>query len=249
MVTNSNRVADSCSGDNIKSSLSKGTFNNSASSKNTLPNNKVIFNHARKDSGVNNTGVNNPAINKNAQKSQSYFLKIVIRAQLTGTSSLPYKLGLSTTDYQRLLISLDDTSIVALDDNWHNKAPAIQVERSKLLTELMNIRNEERNDLITLLINHRDNNQLLSDVAATIIATACLNSSHLWRSLAFNERSELTDWIRLNFPKLAEKNKQMRWKRFFYLQLCKQGGDYICRAPSCGECSSFTECFLPDPIQ
>ena len=189
----------------------------------------------------------NTDLSDNSDYMYSYFLKVVITSQLTGKSSLPYQLGLSTNDYQRLLVDLADESINALDKNWYQTAQGTQIERSKLVLELMKIRKEERDDLINLLASYRDKSIPFSDSAAIIIATACLNSSHLWKSLAFERRDELTDWIKLNFPLLAEKNKQMRWKRFFYLQLCKQGGDYICRAPSCGECSSFNECFLPEP--
>ena len=198
---------------------------------------------------VINNKIQNSRPIANSNQINLYFVKIVIKAQLNGISSLPYQLGLSKIAYQRLLFEINDANIVALDNHWYKKAPIIQAERSKLLTELMNIRHEERNDLITLLMNHRDKAQPLSNVVATMIATACLSSSHLWKSLAFNERHELTDWINLNFPKLAIQNKQMRWKRFFYLQLCQQGGDYICRAPSCSECNSFKECFLPEPLQ
>lgn len=182
---------------------------------------------------------------KESEHTNHYFFNIVINAQLNGTSSLPYRLGLTSPDYQHLLTSLNNSSLIALDHKWQNNATTVQGERSELLTQLMNMRLEERQDLITLLSSHKDRGQPLSEMAATVIATACLNSSHLWKSLAFNERSELSQWITLNFPALAAENKQMRWKRFFYLQLCKQGGDYICRAPSCGECSNFKDCFLP----
>lgn len=190
--------------------------------------------------------------NKNASQSSIksnnvYFFSIVLKAQLNGVSSLPYRLGLSVRDYQFLLASLNDPEINIMDMHWQQSALSVQVERSEILDELIAIRNDERGDLIALLLKNCNKADILSDFAATIIATACLNPAHLWKSLAFNERVQLSQWIALNFPSLAAKNQNMRWKRFFYLQLCQQGGDYICRAPTCGECSSFKECFLPEP--
>lgn len=191
--------------------------------------------------------VDNTDKNDELNTSNVKLFKIVIKAQLMGKSALPYQLGLNKSDYLSLLSVLNDELLFSLDANWYNKVSKSTLDKSSLLAELFEIRHEERLDLINLLLSYRDKNQALAIPAATVIATACLSSSHLWKTLAFNERRELSRWIAINFPELALLNKQMRWKRFFYLQLCKQGGDYICRAPSCDECSSFNVCFLDEP--
>ncbi|MFM8444786.1 MAG: nitrogen fixation protein NifQ, partial [Methylococcus sp.] len=33
------------------------------------------------------------------------------------------------------------------------------------------------------------------------------------------------------------------WKKFLYKQLCEAEGIYVCRAPSCGECVDYADCF------
>ncbi|MEI6894505.1 MAG: nitrogen fixation protein NifQ [Colwellia sp.] len=175
----------------------------------------------------------------------SSFYKVIITSQLMGITYLPYQLGLEKQAYQALLADLNDEALTLLDKKWHSHPYALYIERSSTLTELFALRSTERDDLCALLLKHRNKATPLSESAATIIATACLSTGHLWKSLGFKERKDLTDWITLNFPALSKANKQMRWKRYLYLQLCKQGGDYVCRAPSCGDCTSFNECFLP----
>jgi nitrogen fixation protein NifQ len=35
----------------------------------------------------------------------------------------------------------------------------------------------------------------------------------------------------------------MRWKKFFYRQLCEQADVLICKSPSCGVCCDYASCF------
>lgn len=172
--------------------------------------------------------------------------KVLIKAQLHGQSSMPYQLGLSASTYKELIATINDHALTALNKRWVNNASTLQLERSNTVTELVNMRDAERTDIINLLKKHRNTTLNFSEVASTIIATACLNSAHLWKSLGFDNRRDLTTWMKINFPDFAAGNNNMRWKRYIYLQLCQQGGDYVCRAPSCDECSSFKECFLPE---
>lgn len=187
------------------------------------------------------------AINLNVHaNTDSYyhqFFAQLIKAQLTGHSSMPYQLGLSNEEYKNLLADLNDQELFMLDQKWQN-APSTQTERSDILLELVHLRKSERDDIVSLLVKYRNQTIPHSSSAATIIATGCLSAAHLWNSLGFSCRTDLSDWIKLYFPYLATINNNMRWKRFFYLQLCKQGGDYVCRAPTCSACSSFDECFL-----
>ncbi|MGL1959498.1 MAG: nitrogen fixation protein NifQ [Colwellia sp.] len=175
------------------------------------------------------------------------FFKLIIHAQLTGQAALPYGLGLNLADYKKLLAAVNYLEINNLDKQWYLPENVLPQNKSNLMTELLNMRLAERDDLTALLNQHKSTDALFVSFVATIVATACLNPLHLWQSLGFEKRADLGRWLNLNFPNLtAENTKNMRWKRFFYLKLCKQGGDYICRAPSCEECSSFDECFSPE---
>jgi nitrogen fixation protein NifQ len=35
----------------------------------------------------------------------------------------------------------------------------------------------------------------------------------------------------------------MKWKKFFYKQLCEREGVNACKAPSCAACDDYSKCF------
>jgi nitrogen fixation protein NifQ len=79
---------------------------------------------------------------------------------------------------------------------------------------------------------------------AEAVARACMGEDHLWHDLGLPSRTELSGLLHEHFPRLASRNvNNMRWKKFFYKQLCDQVGVKACRAPSCGVCAHFGECF------
>jgi nitrogen fixation protein NifQ len=105
-------------------------------------------------------------------------------------------------------------------------------------------RHDEYADVRELLLDGAPEHD--SDVVslAECVARACLGDDHLWHDLGLPARSVLSDLLRTHFPRLAERNTgNMRWKKFFYLQLCEQVGIRACRAPSCGVCANYGECF------
>ena len=82
---------------------------------------------------------------------------------------------------------------------------------------------------------------------AHIIAARAAQPGHLWVSMGFFERQELTAAIRRHLPTLAAANQQgMRWKRFLFKQVCDLNGGVICKAPNCGVCSDYALCFAPE---
>lgn len=49
------------------------------------------------------------------------------------------------------------------------------------------------------------------------------------------------------FTPLAQRNiSDMRWKKFFYKQLCERADIKLCKAPSCAECVDYDLCFGPE---
>ncbi|WP_413699043.1 nitrogen fixation protein NifQ [Psychromonas sp. KJ10-10] len=170
--------------------------------------------------------------------------KEIITAQLSGNIILPHAFGLPSDKYQTLLNLLDDNDLFNLELLWHQDESDMIRERALLCEKLFSFKEEEREELITLLCSYRNEDEPSSLEMAMLIACACLTNSHLWSSLGLSDRSQLGALIKYNFPKLHALNTEnMRWKRFFYRQLCQQGGDFICKAPSCGECKSYAECF------
>lgn len=109
-------------------------------------------------------------------------------------------------------------------------------------------RDDERDDVLQLLLSHRTD---LSDADAEsatwmayIVAMACQGQDHLWQDLGLWSREQLSKLMARNFPVLASKNdRNMKWKKFLYKQLCITEGIYTCRAPSCEVCSDFDDCF------
>lgn len=108
-------------------------------------------------------------------------------------------------------------------------------------------RHSEYHDLLQLLLDHavaRDAHRL---ALARWLALSCLGDNHLWQDLGLAERPALTVLLQTHFPALRAKNAgNMRWKKFFYRQLCAQDGGFVCRSPSCSECSEYRECFGPE---
>lgn len=172
------------------------------------------------------------------------YFKQIIRAQLSGNIILPHGLGLVQTSYQQLRKAINDPELLRMEIEWYKDDWTLIRERASLCSELFAMKEDERKELIALLYSYRNKQDPSSEEMATVIATACLAKFHLWESLGLQERAQLGELIKHNFPALHARNTEnMRWKRFFYRQLCEQDGDYICRAPSCEECKSYAECF------
>ncbi|MBO3707265.1 MAG: nitrogen fixation protein NifQ [Candidatus Accumulibacter sp.] len=106
---------------------------------------------------------------------------------------------------------------------------------------------DEFADLLDLLLEHL----ALPDEAGTClchaIATAAMGANHLWQDMGLPDRRALSELLRDNFPVLAARNiGDMKWKKFYYRQLCERAGVPICRAPHCGECCDRVLCFGPE---
>ncbi len=108
-------------------------------------------------------------------------------------------------------------------------------------------RYDEVEDLVVLFREHTDPCAGTPEEARCVthaLACACLGDNHLWQDLMLPSRRELSTLIGHWFPRLAAKNTHdMKWKKFFYKQLCEREGLFICKAPSCGVCSDHALCF------
>lgn len=79
---------------------------------------------------------------------------------------------------------------------------------------------------------------------AAMVARRALESNHLWEDLGLRDRSELSRLLTRHFAPLAARNtRNMRWKRFFYRQLCEDDGFLMCATPVCTDCHDFDLCF------
>ena len=82
---------------------------------------------------------------------------------------------------------------------------------------------------------------------AHAIASACAGENHLWEDMAMPNRDALSQLIKKYFPTLYFKNTaNLRWKKFFYKLLCDRAQARLCKAPSCGVCCDYAQCFGPE---
>lgn len=108
-------------------------------------------------------------------------------------------------------------------------------------------RGDEMDDLHCLLMQNRTNASETQAVMADIVVAACLGNDHLWQDLGLWSRTDLSRLMNDNFAPLAVRNdRDMKWKKFLYKQLCETEGIYTCRAPSCEVCADYTACFGPE---
>ncbi|VVM08566.1 hypothetical protein MAMC_02287 [Methylacidimicrobium cyclopophantes] len=105
---------------------------------------------------------------------------------------------------------------------------------------------EDFRELVSLLVESGDGSEPTRWVAHAV-AAACLADDHLWRDLGLSDRQELARLLERHFRPLYERNvDDMRWKKFFYKQLCERAGFRACKAPSCRECSDYAICFAKE---
>jgi nitrogen fixation protein NifQ len=106
---------------------------------------------------------------------------------------------------------------------------------------------DEVEDLLGLLLEHRSDDSDETRWLAHAVAAACAGDNHLWQDMGLPDREALSSLMRTHFTALHEKNSgNMKWKKFFYKQLCERAEVNLCKAPSCGVCSDYANCFGPE---
>ncbi len=162
----------------------------------------------------------------------SHFIASMIASWVVGDGCLPARLGLSNKTFVRFLAF---------------NFPGVDIQPLAPKEEMDFDRLPERDDLIALMTDERvgrDDNELW---IAEIVAAACMGMDHLWQDLGLWSRRELSEMLQYNFPALADRNdRDMKWKKFLYKQLCDKQGVYVCRSPSCDVCSDYNVCFGPE---
>ncbi|MDS4028080.1 MAG: nitrogen fixation protein NifQ [Candidatus Contendobacter sp.] len=160
----------------------------------------------------------------------------MLATQAGGGGSLPVGLGLAPAEFVTLLgRHFPGVVLPAAPDR-----PPL-VWDSRLL--------EEKEELIKLLDLHQAGRDVSERWMSVIVATGCMANDHLWEDLGLWSRRDLSELMARNFPTLAARNdRDMKWKKFLYKQLCEQEGIYLCRAPSCAVCRDYALCFGPEEV-
>lgn len=106
---------------------------------------------------------------------------------------------------------------------------------------------DEQEELQSLLLTNRSGVSRSEKWMAGIVTAGCLGSDHLWQDLGLWSRADLSKLMLDHFAPLALRNdKNMKWKRFLYKQLCESEGIYVCRSPSCEVCVDYAKCFVDE---
>jgi nitrogen fixation protein NifQ len=138
-------------------------------------------------------------------------------------------------------LGLDRDELDALTAQW---APAARRFFDLAREPAAKARDEEEQQLHDLLTRFKADSSPLCGWIVSIIARRSMSPTHLWQDLGLFERAELTRLMREWFPSLAAANtNNMKWKKFFYRQLCELEGFSLCAAPTCRECDDFDHCF------
>lgn len=160
-------------------------------------------------------------------------LAVILASWACGEGALPQYLGLSQDSYQRMLNTCFNG--YAINDYVGDKA---MPEAERL---------DEHDDVLKLMLQNVSGMAECSSWFAEIVTAGCQGQDHLWQDLGLRNRKDLSQLMTLNFPTLAARNdKDMKWKKFIYKQLCNAEGIYTCRAPSCEVCTDYNVCFGPE---
>ena len=160
-------------------------------------------------------------------------LACILASWSSGSGGLPVFLGLEPEQFYAMLA-------------YHY--PGFDVRRlEQPQAQIDSERRHERNELLSLLLRDRAGKSESEKWIAGIVSAACMAQDHLWQDLGLWSRKDLSSLLQRNFPALAARNdRDMKWKKFFYKQLCDAEGIYICRSPSCEVCADYQECFGPE---
>lgn len=106
---------------------------------------------------------------------------------------------------------------------------------------------DEFDDLVAVLSESRVTESEALRWLCHAIATASLGNNHLWQDMGLPSRAVLTHLMDTCFPALSARNVgDMKWKKFFYRQICERAGILICKSPNCCVCSDYEVCFGPE---
>lgn len=144
--------------------------------------------------------------------------------------------GLGTSDYRAML----DRYFPGAERAY--LTPAIR--RALESAQSNGTETDEFEDLVRLLLEYQSQGSPENRWLAYAIAACCMGDEHLWQDMGLADRQALSDLMAEYFSELNARNTgRMRWKKFLYKQLCERDGAFVCRSPSCAECSEYANCF------
>jgi nitrogen fixation protein NifQ len=102
-------------------------------------------------------------------------------------------------------------------------------------------------DMVGLFLEHRNFDAEYNVWLAYAIASGCMGSDHLYHDMGLPDRRTLSGLLERYFTTLFQKNvNNMKWKKFFYKQLCDRAEVMMCPARNCQSCADYKNCFSPE---
>jgi nitrogen fixation protein NifQ len=153
------------------------------------------------------------------------FAGVIAQASLSGRH--PLIRGLSDPRFKKLLNEYFLTQGLNNDAEWLDRAST-----------------DEFDDIVGLLLECRAEQSEQLAWLSLAIASAAMGENHLWQDMGLASRKTLSELMGRYFPSLAAKNSgDMKWKKFFYRELCERALVPICKSPHCTECCDYATCF------
>lgn len=152
--------------------------------------------------------------------------------------------------YDAAITGLDERELQLLK-SWYFPRAAIGLAAHGTASCANESDTDEFGDLLALLMASRTIHDDRSYWLAHAIATASMGTNHLWQDMGLPSRKTLSALLHDYFAPLASRNvNDMKWKKFFYRELCAQAGLVLCRSPNCSTCTDYPVCFgTEDAIQ
>ena len=105
----------------------------------------------------------------------------------------------------------------------------------------------EFEDIVAILMEHRSEDTDVNEWLAYAVASGCMGSDHLYHDMGLPDRQTLSSLLERYFTSLFRKNvHNMKWKKFFYKQLCERAEIIMCPTRNCMTCIDYKNCFAPD---
>ena len=105
----------------------------------------------------------------------------------------------------------------------------------------------EFEDIVEILLDHRSCDDRNVEWLAYAVASGCMGSDHLYHDMGLPNRQALSALLERHFTALYLKNvHNMKWKKFFYKQLCDRAEIIMCPARNCQSCIDYKNCFATE---
>lgn len=141
-------------------------------------------------------------------------------------------------------MGLTPESFAAMTEHYF---PGFDLPESPTKQENWQLQMPELDELEALFADFAVDDNIERRWIATMLIAGCNGHHHLWEDLGLFCRPDLTAMIAENFPELAIRNdRDMKWKKFIYKQLCDREGIIACPAPTCDACADFKVCFASE---